>query len=112
MPVYSTLPYRRDTRRGWQRLADTIGFRIAISTVVLLLSFWYVAQTNAVSAKGFALRDLEKKLAELQTETRRLDVALAEQQSIRNLEARLQQVNLVPVGQVEYAPGTTLAANR
>ncbi len=112
MPVYSTLPYRRDTRRGWQRIVDHAAFRVALGAFVLLLGFWYVGQTNALSAKGFALRDLEKQLSELQTANRRLDVELAEQQSLRSLEARLHEVNLVPVGQVEYAAGTTLAANR
>lgn len=112
MPVYSTMPLRRDPRRGWQRLADHAGFRVTLGASVLLLGFWYVGQTNALSAKGFALRDLENQLAQLQTENRRLDVELAELQSLRSLEARLPAANLVPVGQVEYAAGTTLAANR
>lgn len=112
MPVYSTLPYRRDTRRGWQRIADHTAFRVVLGVFVLSLGFWYVGQTNALSAKGFALRDLEKQLSDLQNENRRLDVELAEQQSLRNLETRLQEVHLVPVGEVEYAAGNTLAANR
>lgn len=112
MPVYSTLPYRRDTRRDWQRFADQTAVRVTLGLFVLLLGFWYVGQTNTLSAKGFALRDLEKQLSQLQSENRRLDAELAEQQSLRNLEARMHEVNLVPVGQVEYAAGTTLAANR
>lgn len=112
MPVYSTLSYRRDTRRGWQRIADHTAFRVMLGAFVLLLGFWYVGQTNTLSAKGFALRDLEKQLNDLQSENRRLDVELAEKQSLRSLELRLHEVNLVPVGQVEYAAGTTLAVNR
>lgn len=112
MPVYSTMPLRRDPRKGWQRVADNLAVRAGLGALVLLLMFWYVGQTNALSAKGFALRDLEKQLAELQTANRRLEVELAEQQSLRNLEVRLASINLVPVGQVQYAPGVTLAANR
>lgn len=112
MPVYSTMPLRRDPRKGWQRVADHTGFRVALGALVLTFGFWYVAQTNALSAKGFALRDLEKQLAELQIENRRLGVELAELQSLRSLETRLTDINLVPVGQVEYVAATTLVANR
>lgn len=106
------MPLRRDPRKGWQRVADHPGFRATLGAIVLLFGFWYVAQTNALSAKGFALRDLEKQLTELQIENRRLGVELAELQSLRSLETRLATINLVPVGQVEYVAGATLVVNR
>lgn len=113
MPVYSEHLSRREQARHWHSVIFSLSFRVSLLVAILAFGFLYVIQTNAVSTKGYQLHDLEKQIASLQADTRRLDVAVAEQQSLRNLEERLRAADLVAVDHFEYAgTGGSLAANR
>ena len=79
---------------------------------IIVFGILYVLQTNAVSTKGYALSDLERQISELNHETQGLAVQVAEQQSMRSLENRLKDTDLVAVDQVEYASAINMAVAR
>lgn len=65
-------------------------------------------QTSNLSAKGYELSDLNKKISVLEQNNQRLGYEIANQQSMKNLEERVKKLKLVAADDVEYA---TLLSN-
>lgn len=86
-------------------------FRAMLAVFVVLFGFMYVWQTNTVSTKGYVISDLERQIQELEQETRRLEVDIAKHTSMRSIQDRLSEVDLVAAHTVEYVSvmGTAVA---
>ena len=83
-------------------LAGTVAFGVA-----------YLAMNNASAAKGFALRALEQKISSLEEQKKRLDIEVVTARSLRNVDARISSMGLVPTTNVEYVDaGPPLVAMR
>ena len=68
---------------------------------------------NASAAKGFALRALEQKIAGLEEQKKRLDIEVVTARSLKNVDARISSMGLVPATSVEYVDaGPPLVAMR
>lgn len=109
MNVYSkekqTLRQKREAIRA---ILVSTSFRVVLGFCMILFGFMYIWQTNTVSTKGYTLTDLEKRINTLETETRRLDVEIAQHTSIGNLQERLTSTNLVAATEIKYL---TLSGN-
>jgi len=77
-------------------------FRISLIVLIVAFGFMYVCQTNSVSAKGYQISDLEKKVQKLQLETRKLDAEIAQHKSMQSIQERLKQTDLVAITSVDY----------
>ncbi|MBI2436978.1 MAG: hypothetical protein HYV41_04530 [Candidatus Magasanikbacteria bacterium] len=101
----------RQKKEAIRAVLVSTSFRVALGVCVVVFGFMYVWQTNTVSAKGYTMTDLERKINQLDKETRRLDVEIAQHTSISNLESRLIQTNLVVATDVTYMnlTGTAVA---
>lgn len=101
--VYSrnqvTMREKRVRRREGMIGATLKGIAIFAITI---FGFLYVIQTNASSAKGYALSDLETQIRELKHETGKLEVEIASHQSIQKMQERLEDADLVEIDTVEY----------
>ncbi len=66
---------------------------------------------NTVSAQGFVMSDLEKRIIELERENKKLDVQIASYRSVQSIESRLGGVGLVAAGELRYVNpvGTSVA---
>ena len=102
----------REQKLRLMRLMVSTSFRVTLIISIIVFGILYVLQTNAVSTKGYALSDLERQISELNHETQGLAVQVAEQQSMRSLENRLKDTDLVAVDQVEYASAINMAVAR
>ena len=98
---------RRHTPDSWwlkiESITQKLPVRVAFISVVVAAAFFYVFQTNQVTASGYAVSQLNKQIKTLQVDNRQLDVFLAEEQSITRLNDELADKGYVPVDQVEYA---------
>lgn len=74
---------------------------IAVSAITIF-GFLYVIQTNASSAKGYALSDLEGQILDLKREADKLEVEIAAHQSMQKIQERLHDADLVEIDTVEY----------
>lgn len=85
-----------------RRLAQhpSLGWVVALWTVALLSAFTYVSFMITASAKGFQLRDVERRLERLHTESRALETNVASLSSIQQLSERAQDLGFVPVSRV------------
>lgn len=83
--------------------AGNIRLRLIGSSLLLVALGWgYLSQVNAVTAKGFAIRRLEKEVAELQVKNEKLSLELSSLQALDTVEAKIKMMGLVEVGDVVY----------
>lgn len=82
--------------RGKQRVDKYIFATLAI------LSILYFMQINNLATKGYEIKILEKRIAELKESQERLDLESASLQSVQRIEESVQNLNLVPSLNVKY----------
>lgn len=67
----------------------------------------YLALNNQAAQKGFAVRTLEKRIAELEDRRQKLDLEVVAEQSMDAIDAKIQGLGLVPVAAVDYVTGSS-----
>lgn len=82
---------------------DSREFRIGLMLLAVSMLVLYVFQTSAFATRGYKINELEKALHALETEQKSMTVQIAEYTSMKSVEARLKESNLVPAGQVSFA---------
>lgn len=92
----------RQRKEAFYKLVLSTSFRVGVCSLMVLFGFLYVWQTNTISTKGYVMSDLEKKIQELERETKKLQVDIAQQTSIETLQNRLSGSGLVAVNDVQY----------
>lgn len=85
--------------------------RVLICGLMIIFGFLFVWKTSSVSTKGYEMNEFEKQSQTLEQENERLELAVAETSSLKNIEEKIAQLGLVSADQVEYAalPGTAVA---
>jgi len=67
----------------------------------------YLALNNQAAAKGFAMRAVEKRIAELEDRRQKLDLQVVAGQSMDAIDAKIKGLGLVPVAAVDYVTGAS-----
>ncbi len=80
-------------KKGW------MGLVIAFTVVAVGV---YVYQVNTSATKSFAVRDLERKVEQLQNSVVSLETQIVSLQSMKELQARVKSLNYVPVDRIEF----------
>ncbi len=79
----------------------------------MIAIFLYVFQVNTVTAQGYEISELNKKIKTLQETNRQIDVRIAQEQSLGRLSERLKVFNFVPADTITYiASGASVVAKR
>lgn len=68
----------------------------------LMLGTYYLINVNELSVKGFVLKELKSQANILETENIELQNKVASLQSYDNVLARINTLNMVAVGDMEY----------
>lgn len=82
---------------------DNARVRWFLFLLVGAVALIYFFQITTVMGRGSDLKKLTKEQATLQEETKRLELTIAEQNSLQNLQQRLPELKLTTGGSVEYA---------
>jgi len=88
-------------QRAW-RLWDIRSLNILILVVTVSLFVGYLAMNNQAAANGFAIKAIEKRIAELEERRRQLDLEVLDRQSMSNVEAQVKGLGFVPVNNIDY----------
>ena len=83
------------------RSANIVG--LALLTVIMV---GYLALTNENATAGYELRTVERQVESLRDDTRQLDLATIDAQSVPQLSARVAKEAFVPVVHVAYITPT------
>jgi len=77
-------------------------FLIMISILILTPLFFYIFQVNALTRETYLIKNYEKNLGQLSSESETLKVDFSKVNSLSNLENYLQNGNFEKVTQVKY----------
>ena len=98
----------REKKCAWKEMLLGNTCRGVFMVFIILFGVLYVLKTSSLSAKGCEISDLEKQIQVLQNENQKLDFEIAANSSMKSIEKRLKNMNLVVADKVEYA---TLVSN-
>jgi len=103
-------------KKRWQRVArigDSVLLKIIVVVIVIGLFVGYIGKVNVTSTKGYAIRDLELQVKNLEHETQQLDIELAQNSSMQTLKQRVDHMGMEQAENVEYLmPLGTAVARR
>ena len=85
--------------KSWLSMKNLNRLLVAL---IILGGLYYVTGINDLVVKGFTLQGLKTKVALLKEENQNLNVATAGLQSYGNLAARVADLKMVPVDNVDY----------
>ncbi len=85
-----------------------------VFSLVLIIGVAYIAEVNHASTKGFAVRNLERRIDDLRVQNEQLEFEVAQRESVDHVTTRLKMLGMVPVDQVAYTStgGSSVAVNR
>ncbi len=104
-------PTLRQKRLAVQRWFVSTTCRAFLLGCILVFGVLYLFKVNTVSTQGFVISDLEGQIIELERENKRLDVKIASNRSMKSVEERLQGMEFVAAGDMQYVTpvGTAVA---
>ncbi len=85
----------REKRLALEQFAMKTSVRVGLVVVAMLLIVLDVAQTSAVSTKGYEINQYQTEIRQLERENRRLEVEISKHRSVQSIHDRLQHLDLV-----------------
>jgi len=82
--------------------------------LIVIFTIFYLCQTNNLATKGYKIKNLEDKVAELREKNKKFELEIAELRSTERITKEVENLKMVSVARVEYlqADGTAVAMNR
>jgi hypothetical protein len=78
-----------------------------VTALVIVFGVMYLGQINSMATRGYELKALELKRAELSKANKELEVKAAQAQSTENILSKIEALNLVKVSNVSYISATS-----
>lgn len=75
---------------------------VIVASLAFVMLVGNLVVLNMITAKGYAMKKAESKLAELKNENQRLSLSLSDQQSMDNLLSEVDKLGLVESKSVSY----------
>ncbi|MFA5188092.1 MAG: hypothetical protein WC460_01875 [Patescibacteria group bacterium] len=87
---------------------------IMLTALILVTCACYLWQTNSLATKGYKIKELEDKVADLRKENKDLQLGITELRSTDRIAKEVENLQMVSVARIEYlqADGTAVAMNR
>jgi hypothetical protein len=81
---------------------DLRALNVLLALAVISAFVGYLVVNNQATAKGFAIRSLEKRIAQLEDRYQSLSIDVVSGQSMETIDSRIKGLGLVPVASVQY----------
>lgn len=82
-------------------------WRILLMFAIVAVGFSYLVTMISVSTHGYAIRDLESKIEQLKVDNKKLNLEMANKQSITRVEQWVAESGMVAATDVQYVSATT-----
>ena len=76
--------------------------RIGLMAVVLILGVAYIARVTNAATTGYQINNLEKQINSLSQDIQKLEIKVAENCALSNIQNRLAATNMIAVSKVNY----------
>lgn len=77
-------------------------FKFALTTCIFVFTIGYVYQISSIATSGYKIHDLEVQIKELKREIQKIEVENADFGTMKNIQTRLDSLNMVAVVDIEY----------
>lgn len=89
----------------------SLGFFIII--LIGVFGLLYISQINSVAVAGYTIKEVDKKIEELQRKNKEIELELARLQSVTNIKNESQKLNMVELSQASFInPNTAVAIKK
>ena len=89
-----------------EKTSKKVSFLFYINCIMagatIMLAGFYFVQVNAHASQGFALLDIEKEIAELETRNHQLNVQVIQYTSMNSIKERLEGKDFIANTDVEF----------
>ena len=68
----------------------------------MVFGLGYIYQISSTAVSGYEIHDLEVQVENLEKEIQKLEVEVADQGTMKNIQAKLENVEMVAVAHIEY----------
>jgi hypothetical protein len=76
--------------------------KAGLASATILFGVLYLLQTSVTATSGYEIRNLEKQTDVLTDEIQKVEIAVAEQSAMPNIQKRLSSVNMVVVENIKF----------
>lgn len=97
-------PKRRKYVKNYKKIFNVGKISMGVVSLVLffLITTIFLVQSNRVAVKGYAISELEKKVAELQEQNDKMKIEASKLQSVSVIKEGIKDDKMVPVKQINY----------
>jgi hypothetical protein len=95
------------SRKGLKLGPVALGFVTIL--IFSLISLFYLAQSNQITTKGYALQALQQQEDKVVSENERLQVEAARLESLNKAKSKVGDLSMIPVKDLKYFSNTNLA---
>ncbi|MDO8499610.1 MAG: hypothetical protein Q7S66_03040 [bacterium] len=81
-------------------------FKIGLVGITVIVSVAFVAKVSALSAAGYQMHDMEKKIVSLEGDIQKTRSAVAENSSMVNIQSRNVESQMVAVTKISHLDGS------
>lgn len=85
-----------------------------VFSLIIIASMCYLWQTNNLATKGYKIKDLQDKVADLRSANKKLELEITQLRSTERIAKEVETLQMIEVARVEYlrSDGTSVALNR
>ena len=98
------------SRRGFKMGPVSLGFITVL--IFSLISLFYLAQSNQITTKGYALQELQEEQSKVLSENERLQVEAARLESLNKASQKAKDLSMVPIKELKYFNGSSSLAQK
>ena len=84
---------------GWMTGAS---MRFFVLGLTVIAGVFYLTKINSMAATGYEMRDLEKKIGVLESETQKIGVEIAEWSSLASIRGRIADSGMITANGIKY----------
>ena len=81
---------------------DAKSFNILFVILISCVTVLYLAKINSIAIQGFKIKELEEKQTVLKEGIKKMEMQVAEMQSMQEIQERIGQIGMVAVSEVKY----------
>lgn len=111
----SPFEHQRNKKSLLTRIADyfiSTRCMVVCSMLVVVLGVVYVVETNAVSGKGYTMKELERTVRILQEDTQKIELSVAGLSASKQLRVQATRLGFQPQKTVQYIATAPAAVAR
>ena len=84
------------------RWVDSLAIRVVFVVVLLVAGTAYIVKTASSATSGYEMTKLEKQIVVLENDIQKVQIEIADNSSIKNVQSRLVKMNMVPASGFKY----------